>query len=91
MEAALSSIYRVRVHRDGRFWFTKYFATKQDAEEYMSQNKKFGDEYPCGALKVSLHARPRDMVYELERVGLEESAIMVEQLNVQWGKREDNG
>jgi len=74
------------VHKESRLWFIKYFSTQEDAEEYMRQNEKFGDEYPCGVLEVPLFTSPRDMSYELERVGLEETAILVRQLNVQWGK-----
>ena len=86
-----SKIYRLRVHKDGRYWFTKYFSTKEGAEEYMSQNEKFGDEYPCGVLEVAVYTNPRDMAYELESVALRETAILVRRLNVQWGKAEENG
>lgn len=78
--------YRVRVERDGKLWFIKYFPTAKAAEEYMQHNSKFGDEYPCGALKVHLYDNPESMVYELERVQLEETSILVKLLNVRFGK-----
>tara|TARA_Y100001970_G_scaffold184237_1_gene224093 strand:- start:615 stop:887 length:273 start_codon:yes stop_codon:yes gene_type:complete len=81
-----SKIYRLRVHRDGRFWFTKYFSTKEDAEEYMDQNEKFGDEYPCGVLEVLIYTDPKDMAYALESAALKETAILVRKMNVQWRK-----
>ena len=86
-----SNIYRLRVHRDGRYWFTKYFSTKEEALEYMNQNEKFGDEYPCGVLVVALYTSPREMAYELESVALRETAILVRKLNVQWGRTKKNG
>ena len=86
-----SKIYRLRVHKEGRYWFTKYFSTKEDAEEYMGRNEKFGDQYPCGVLEVLVYTNPRDMAYELESVALRETAILVRQLNVQWGKSKKNG
>lgn len=84
MATEAQRLYRLRVDRNNKFWFIKYFDAREKAEEYMAHHKEHGDQYPCGVIEIKLSLDPGTMASALEYAALEETRIMISKIKAEW-------